>query len=137
MCLWGGSGHCAKSYGIYYLLIRFQAQELEEPVVFILALCEAQQPIHRPGLRRGGGHPAQKEDICLSWILLFFPGPWCMGDTSVLDRVVLSLAGDSNASQIHTLFFPCHIMCIMHVLWGMTLQVFFLAHTGHSLPYVE
>lgn len=47
-----------------------------------------------------------------------------MGDTSVLDRAVLSLAGDSNASQIHTVFFPCHIMCVM--LWGMTLQVFFL-----------
>nr|XP_048292027.1 putative RNA-binding protein Luc7-like 1 isoform X2 [Myodes glareolus] len=104
---------------------KFQAQELEEPVVFILALCEAQQPIHRPGHRRGGGRPAQKEDICPSWILLFFPGSWCMGDTSVLDRAVLSLAGDSNASQIHTVFFPCHIMCVMHVLWGMTLQFFF------------
>lgn len=48
-----------------------------------------------------------------------------MGDTSVLGRAVLSLAGDSNASQIHTVFFPCHIMSVMHVLWGMTLQVFF------------
>lgn len=48
-----------------------------------------------------------------------------MGDTSVLGRKVLSLAGDSNASQIHTVFFPCHIMCVMHVLWGMILQVFF------------
>lgn len=31
------------------MLIRFQAQELEEPVVFILALCEAQQPIPSTG----------------------------------------------------------------------------------------
>lgn len=36
-----------------------------------------------------------------------------MGDTSVLGRAVLSLAGDSNASQIHTVFFPCHIMCAL------------------------
>lgn len=50
-----------------------------------------------------------------------------MGDTSVLGRAVLSLAGDSNASQIHTVFFPCHIMSVMHVLWGMTLQVFFFS----------
>lgn len=56
-----------------------------------------------------------------------------MGDTSVLGREVLSLAGDSNASQIHSVFFPCHIMCVMHVLWGMILQVFFLAYTGHRL----
>lgn len=124
MCLWGGSVHCAKSYGIYYLLIRFQAQELEEPVVFILALCEAQQPIHRPGHRRGGGRPAQKEDICPSWILLFFPGSWCMGDTSVLDRAVLSLAGDSNASQIHSVFPMSYNVCHACAL-GDDFTVFF------------
>lgn len=34
-----------------------------------------------------------------------------MGDTSVLGREVLSLAGDSNASQIHTVFPMSYNVC--------------------------
>lgn len=58
-----------------------------------------------------------------------------MGDTSVLGREVLSLTGDSNASQIHTVFLPCHIMCVMHVLWGMILQVSFFFFLIQDIDY--